>query len=99
MMFEPNNIISRIEWCRRQETQARTPLELEGWHAEEEGLCDALLNRDHTNQYQHGPLCVYGRYVFGLQDGEVLIRAAAMEQHFATPDGTHGIHAGAHGEL
>jgi hypothetical protein len=41
---------------------------------------------------------VYGRYVFGLQDGEALIRAAAMEQHFAAPDGTHGTHAGVHGE-
>jgi hypothetical protein len=98
MMFEPNNIISRIGWCRLQETQARTPLELEGWQAEKEGLWDALLNRDHTTQYQQGPLCVYGRYVVGLQDGDALIRAAAMEQHFATPDGTHGIYAGAHRE-
>ena len=98
MMFEPTNFISRIEWCRRQETQARTPLELEGWQAEEEGIRDALLNSDHTNQYQHGPLCVYGRYVVGLQDGEALIHAATMEQHFATPDGTYVTHAGVHGE-
>lgn len=99
MMFEPTtNIISRIECCRRQETQARTLLELERWQAEEEGLRDALIDGDHTHQYQQGPLCVYGRYVFGLQDGEALIRAAAMEQHFAAPDGTHGTHAGVHGE-
>jgi hypothetical protein len=98
MMFEPTNIISRIEWCRRQETQARTPLELEGWQAEEEGVRDALLNRNHTHQYHHGPICVYCRYVMGLQDGEALIRATAMDKHFATPDVTHGTHAGVHGE-
>ena len=84
MMFEPNNIISRIEWCRRQETQARTPLELEGWYAEEEGLRDALLNRNHTNQYQHCPPGVFNRYVMGFQDGQALIHAAAVDQHFAT---------------
>jgi hypothetical protein len=89
MMFEPTtNIISRIECCRRQETQAHTLLELEGWQAEEEGLRDALINGDHTNQYQQGPLCVYGRYVFGLQDGEALIRAAAMEQYYGVSPAT-----------
>ena len=96
MKYESANIASRIEWCRRQKTQACTQLELEGWQAEEGGLRDALFNRDHTNQYQHGPICVYGRYVLGLQDGQALIRAAAMDQHFATPDVTHGTHAGAH---
>ena len=89
MMFEPStNIISRIECCQRQETQARTPLELEGWQAEEEGLRDALINGDHTNQYQRGPLCVYGRYVFGLQDGEALIHAAATEQYYGVSPAT-----------
>ena len=98
MEYQNKSIASRIEWCLRQKTQARAQLEVEGWQAEEEGVRDALLNRDHTNQYQHGPLCVYGRYVFGLQDGEALIRAAAMEQHFADLDGTHGTHAGVHGK-
>jgi len=96
MQYQTKSIASRIEWCRQLSTEARTPLEREGWQAEEEGLRDALFNRDHTNQYQQSPLCVYGRYVLGLQDGEGLIRAAAMEQHFATPDGTHGTLAGAH---
>jgi hypothetical protein len=84
MEYQTKSIASRIEWCRRQETQARTPLEREGWYAEEEGLRDALLNRDHTNQYQHGPLCVWGRYVMGLQDGEGLIRTVAVGQQFTT---------------
>lgn len=85
MEYKTKSIASRIEWCLRQKTQARTLLELEGWQAEENGLRDALLNRDHTKQYQQGPLCVCGRYVMGFQDGEALIRAAAVDQYFATP--------------
>jgi hypothetical protein len=64
--------------------QARERLELDGWHAEEEGLRDALLNRDHTNQYRYGPSGVFERYVMGLQDGLALIRAAAVDQYHAT---------------
>ena len=85
MEYKTISITSRIEWCRRQKTQARVRLELEGWQAEEEGLRDALLNQDHTNEYQHGPPGVFERYAMGLQDGQALIRAAAVDQHFATP--------------
>ena len=78
------SIASRIEWCRRQKTQARTQLEREGWQAEVEGLCDALLNRRvHTNQ-----LCVTGvfkRYVMGFQDGQALLRTAAVHHVDAPP--------------
>ena len=84
MEYQTKSIASRIEWCRRQETQARTPLELEGWQAEEEGLRDALLNRNHTNQYRHCPPGVFNRYVMGFQDGQALIHAAAVDQHYAT---------------
>src|SRR5262249_8392405 len=42
--------IARIEWCRRHRRQAPTQREVEGWCAEEEGLWDALLERDHTGQ-------------------------------------------------
>ena len=91
MAYATNSLASRIEWCRRQRAQARAQLELEGWQAEEEGLRDALLNRDHTNQYQHCPPGVFERYAMGLQDGESLIRAAAVDQHMATPaNRTHG---------
>jgi hypothetical protein len=90
------SIKSRIEWCRRQKTQARTQLEREGWQAEVEGLCDALLNRRvHTNQLR--PPGVFKRYVMGFQDGEALIHIGAVDQHFAIPDVTHGTHAAAHG--
>ena len=86
MAYAANSIASRIEWCRRQRTQTLAQLELEGWRAEEEGLLDALLNRDHTNQYLHCPPAVFERYAMGLQDGQALMRTAAVDQHLATPD-------------
>ena len=83
MAYATGPIVSRIAWCRRQTMQACERLELDGWHAEEEGLRDALLNRDHTNQYRYGPRGTFERYVMGLQDGLALIRAAAVDQHHA----------------
>jgi hypothetical protein len=71
------SIKSRIEWCRRQSMQACAPLEAAGWHAEEDGLWDALLNRDHTTQYQRCPPEVFKRYVMGFQDGQALIHTGA----------------------
>ena len=98
MEYKTKSIASRIEWCRRQKTQARTQLEREGWQSELEGLCDALLNRGvHTTQYQHYLPGVFKRYVIGFQDGQALIRAGAVDQYFATSDVTHRTHAGAHG--
>lgn len=76
---------SRIEWCRRQSTQARAPLERAGWQAEEEGLRDALLNNNHTHQYHQGPPGVFERYAMGLQYGREVLRTAAMHQHVALP--------------
>ena len=84
MTYLTKSIASRIDWCQRQTTQACAPHEREGWQAEEAGLRDALFNRDHTTQYQQGPLNVFERYAMGLQDGESLIRAAAVDQHMAT---------------
>jgi hypothetical protein len=86
MAYATNSITSRIEWCQRQRAKARAQLELEEWQAEEEGLIDALFNRDHTNQYQHCPPGVSERYVMGLQDGQALIRAEAVDHYFASPD-------------
>ena len=78
------SIKSRIEWCRRQKTQARTQLEREGWQAEVEGLCDALLNRRvHTNQlcqpdvFKGYATGVFKRYVMGFQDG------ASVDSHWS----------------
>ena len=94
MAYATKSIASRIDWCRRQKIQACALHEREGWQAEEEGLQDALLHRDHTTQY---PLGLFERYALGLQDGHALLRTAAVDYQFATPDVTHKIHTGAHG--
>jgi hypothetical protein len=80
MAYETRSLTMRIEWCRRQSTQAQAPLEVAEWRAEAEGLEDALLHRDHTSLYQQGPSCVFVRYVTGLQDGRALIRTAAVKR-------------------
>ena len=90
MAYATKSIASRIEWCQRQSTQACAPSELAEWQAEEEGLRDALFNRDHTTQYQQGPPAVFERYALGLQDGHALLRTAAVSQHVATPTRTAG---------
>lgn len=93
MAYANKSITLRIEWCRRQSTQAPTPLALAGWRAEAEGLQDALLDSDHTTQYQQGPASVFERYATGLQDGRSMLRAAAVLQQFAPParTATHGM--------
>ncbi len=75
------SIAARIEWCRQQRTQAHTQAELEGWRAEEEGLRDAVLNRDHTNHYRYSPPGVFERYAMGFQDGQALIRVSWVDRH------------------
>ena len=93
------SIKSHIEWCRRQNTQARTPLEHAGWDAEEEGLRDALLNSNHTYRYQQGPPDVFARYVMGLLYGRQVLRTAFLHHQFATPTSTGAIgsHEGSSG--
>jgi len=80
MAYATNPVVLRIEWCRRQRAKARTEPEMEGWHAEEEGLKDALLNRDHTNEYRQSPPEVFERYLMGFQDGRAVIRVAWVER-------------------
>jgi hypothetical protein len=84
MAYTSESIASRIAWCQRQKTQSSALLDLEGWHAEEEGLRDALLNRDRTNQYRDYPRGVFERYLLGLQDGRAMIRIAALYQQCDT---------------
>src|SRR5262249_40261127 len=62
---------------------------------EAEGLEDALLHRDHTNQYQQGPPSVFARYVLGLADGHAVLRMAAVHQHIAPPVHQTGTEKGA----
>ena len=73
------SLIARIHWCEKQQVNARTEGEREEWCAEENGLKDALLQRDRTNQYQYSLPGVLERYVTGLEDGRALIRAAWIE--------------------
>ena len=84
MAYAVEPIASRIAWCQLQKSQARASLDLEGWQAEEDGLRDALLNTDHTNQYRYCPPVVLERYLMGLHDGQALIRAAAVNRYHAT---------------
>jgi hypothetical protein len=84
MTYATDSIASRITWCQQQKTLAHTPSEVEGWSAEEAGLRDALLSRDYRQHYRYSPAYVFERYVTGLQDGLTLIRAAAVEHHYAT---------------
>ena len=80
-MISRITIISRIEWCRRQRTKARTQSELEGWRAEEEGLWDGLLRRDLPKSYRSSVPRVFERYVMGFQDAQALIRVALVDEH------------------
>jgi len=89
MAYTNKSIASRIEWCLRQSTQTCAPLEIAGWCAEAEGLQDALLDSDHTTQYQQRPTGVFARYTMGLQDGHAMMRTAGVVQHFSTPAQRH----------
>src|SRR5215831_8052193 len=75
---------ARIKRCRRQSTQARTHTELEAWRAEEEGLRDALLERDPPYQDRDRPPAVFERYALGFEDGKLLIRLACVDAHRMT---------------
>ena len=59
----------RIEWCRRQSAQAYTESDIDEWRAEADGLRDALMGTDHTDNYQLCPPEVLKRYTLGFQDG------------------------------
>ena len=78
------SIVARMEWCRWQSTHAQTDPEIEGWRAEEDGLRDALLHRDHTKLYRYGPPGVFVRYAMGFEDGHALMRLAWVARHVAT---------------
>lgn len=71
-------ITVRIEWCRRQSAQARTEPEVDGWGAEADGLRDALMNSDHTDNYRQCPPEILRRYLLGFQDGTALLQAARV---------------------
>ena len=78
------SIDARMTRCRKLSTQACTHAELDAWSAEEEGLWDALLERDHTHQYRNRPPAVFERYAMGVEDGKALIRLACMDAQRTT---------------
>ena len=71
-----DTVTFRIVWCRRQRANARTNAELEAWLAEEAGLRDAVLHRDHVNKYRLRSSELFERYLLGFQDAKALMRAA-----------------------
>jgi hypothetical protein len=88
MDYTTNPVTFRIVWCRRQRAKARTDLEMDAWRAEEEGLRDAVLRRDHVNKYRGRSPTLFERYVLGFQDGKALMRVA-QATHFPQ-SGSHG---------
>ncbi len=84
-----NSIAIRIDWCKHQIAQARTEPEVDGWRAEQDGLRDALLNSDHTEDYRLCPPEIRERYVLGLQDGTALLRTARIKRAIHAVEPSH----------
>src|SRR6059036_2464539 len=83
MKYDPNNIISRIEWCRlQQQLHSITRDERAGWRAEEAGLVDALGCRDRIAFMREEHRSQFIRYQCGLEDGRAILRLNAL-----TPSG------------
>jgi hypothetical protein len=75
MKYEPTQIISRIQWCRRQQQlPSVTREERAGWRAEEAGLVDALGCRDRIAFMREEHRSHFTRYQSGLVDGQALLR-------------------------
>ena len=75
MKYEPNNIISRIAWCRlQQQLHSITKDERAGWRAEEAGLVDALGCRDQIAFMREEHRSQFIRYQCGFEDGRALLR-------------------------
>ena len=83
-----NPVTFRIACCRRQRAQARTRIEQEAWRAEEEGLRDAVLHRDHVDKYRARSPIVLERYLIGVQDARALMRIAQALQFRQSVGGT-----------
>jgi len=75
MKYEPNNIISRIQWCRNQQLlPSVTREEREEWRAEEDGLMDALGYSYRTASMRKKYRSQCTRYRCGFEDGIALLR-------------------------
>ncbi len=75
-MEQPMPPISlRIEWCQQRSRQARTEPEADAWQAEADGLRDAVMNRNHSDDYRLCSQDIRERYQLGLQDGIAMLQA------------------------
>lgn len=83
MGHSTNAIFTRIEWCRRQRTFARTQPDVERWRAEEEGLWDAILDQDHMSRYRNAAPEIVQRYAMGFHDGQVMLRVARVARRLS----------------
>lgn len=72
-------INARIAWCQRQRERASTESAVDGWRAEEDGLRDALLNKNHTDAYRLSTAEAFRRYVRGLREGRAILRVAQVD--------------------
>lgn len=68
----------RIEWCRQRSRQARSEPEADAWQAEADGLRDAVMNRNHSDDYRFSPQEIRERYLLGLQDGIAMLQATRV---------------------
>ena len=75
-----NPVTFRIACCRQQKAKAPTKFEKDAWCAEEEGLRDAVLYRDHVNKYRDRSPILLERYLIGLRDARALMRVAKVTQ-------------------
>lgn len=91
-MGQPMPPISvRIEWCRQRSMQACNEPEADAWRAEADGLRDAVMNRNHSDDYRLCSPEIRERYLLGLQDGIVMLQATRVQHmnHAAPPEIPH----------
>jgi hypothetical protein len=79
----------RIQWCQQRSRQARSEPEADAWQAEADGLRDAVMNRNHSDDYRLCSPEIRERYLLGLQDGIVMLQATRV--HHANHAADQGI--------
>ena len=80
-------ITVRIDWCRQRSKQACNELEADAWQAEADGLRDAVMNRNHSDDYRLCSQEIRERYLLGFQDGIAMLQATRLQyaNHAAAP--------------
>ena len=73
-------ITARIEWCRQRSRQAGSEPEADSWQAEADGLRDAVMSRDHSEDYRLCSPEIRERYLLGLQDGIAMLQTTRVRQ-------------------